>query len=52
MIRQVEGLAKALGLDFIHEKIELNSFWKMIPPKTRQLKGLFLKMIFYKNLML
>ena len=26
MISQVEGLAKALELDFIHEKIELNNF--------------------------
>jgi len=33
MISQVEGLAKALDLDFIHEKIELNNFWEMIPPK-------------------
>ena len=33
MISQVEGLAKALNLEFIHEKIELNNFWKMIPPK-------------------
>ncbi|MDA9585230.1 nucleoside-diphosphate sugar epimerase [Candidatus Pelagibacter giovannonii] len=33
MISQVEGLAKALDLDFIHEKIELNHFWKLIPPK-------------------
>ncbi len=33
MISQVEGLAKALDLDFIHEKIELNDFWKLIPPK-------------------
>ena len=33
MISQVEGLAKALDLDFIHEKIELNNFWKLIPPK-------------------
>ena len=33
MISQVEGLAKALDLDYFHEKIELNSFWKMIPPK-------------------
>ena len=33
MISQVEGLAKALNLDYFHEKIELNSFWKMIPPK-------------------
>ena len=33
MISQVEGLAKALNLEFIHEKIELNNFWKLIPPK-------------------
>ena len=32
MVSQVEGLAKALDLNFIHEKIELNNFWKMIPP--------------------
>ena len=33
MISQVEGLAKALDIEFIHEKIELNNFWKLIPPK-------------------
>ena len=33
MISQAEGLAKALDLDYFHEKIELNNFWKMIPPK-------------------
>ena len=33
MISQVEGLAKALDLEFIHEKIELNNFWKLFPPK-------------------
>jgi len=32
MISQVEGLAKALDIEFIHEKIELNDFWKLIPP--------------------
>ena len=32
MISQVEGLAKALDLDFFHEKVELNSFWNFIPP--------------------
>ena len=32
MISQVEGLAKELDLDYFHEKIELNSFWKFIPP--------------------
>ena len=33
MISQVEGLAKALDIEFTHEKVELNSFWKLIPPK-------------------
>ena len=33
MISQVEGLARALDIDFTHHKVELNSFWKLIPPK-------------------
>jgi len=33
MISQVEGLANALDIDFTHHKVELNSFWKLIPPK-------------------
>ena len=33
MISQVEGLAKALDIDFTHHKVELNHFWKLIPPK-------------------
>ena len=33
MISQVEGLAKALDLDFTHHTVELKSFWKAIPPK-------------------
>ena len=33
MISQVEGLAKALDIDFSHQTVELNNFWKMIPPK-------------------
>ncbi len=32
MISQVEGLAKALDLDYFHEKIELVGFWNLIPP--------------------
>ncbi len=32
MISQVEGLAKAMDLDYFHEKVELNSFWNLIPP--------------------
>ncbi len=32
MISQVEGLAKALDLDYFHEKIELNNPWNLVPP--------------------
>ena len=43
MISQVEGLANALDLDFIHEKIELNNFWKLIPPKITPVKSFVFK---------
>ena len=33
MISQVEGLAKALNIDFTHHTVELNNFWKIFPPK-------------------
>jgi len=45
MISQVEGLAKALDLDFIHEKIELNNFWELIPPKITPIQ----KFVFKNN---
>ena len=38
MISQVEGLAKALDLEYFHEKIELNNFWKLIPPFLTPIK--------------
>ena len=43
MISQVEGLAKALDLEFIHEKIELNNFWKLFPPKLTPVKNFVFK---------
>jgi mitochondrial fission protein ELM1 len=43
MISQVEGLAKALDLDFIHEKIEINNFWKLFPPKLTPVKDFVFK---------
>jgi mitochondrial fission protein ELM1 len=43
MISQVEGLAKALDLEFIHEKIELNGFWKFIPPKITPVQSFVFK---------
>ena len=33
MVSQVEGLARALDLSYKHQKIELKSFWNLIPPK-------------------
>ena len=33
MISQVEGLAKALNLDYKHQRIELKTLWNYIPPK-------------------
>ena len=38
MISQVEGLAKSLDIDYFHEKIEINNFWKFIPPKFTPVK--------------
>ena len=46
MISQAEGLARALDLEFIHEKIELNNFWKMIPPSLTPVK----KFVFKNNI--
>ena len=49
MISQVEGLAKALELEFIHEKIELNNFWKLIPPKFTPVQNFVFKNKLNKN---
>ena len=49
MISQVEGLAKALDLDFIHEKIELDSLWKFVPPKLTPIKSFVFKNNIEKN---
>jgi uncharacterized protein len=43
MISQAEGLAIALNLDFIHEKIELNNFWKLFPPKLTPVQDFVFK---------
>jgi len=49
MISQVEGLAKALDLEYIHEKIELNNFWKLIPPKLTPIQNYVFKNDIKKN---
>ncbi len=43
MLSQVEGLAKALDLEFTHQKVELNSFWKMIPPSFTPISNIVFK---------
>ena len=49
MISQVEGLAKGLEIDFIHEKIELNNFWKLFPPKFTPINSFVFKNKIEKN---
>ena len=43
MISQVEGLSKALDIEFTHHKVELNSFWELIPPKFTPISKLAFK---------
>ena len=45
MISQVEGLAKALGIDYIHQKVELNLFAKLLHPKITPVSNLFFRQI-------
>ena len=49
MISQVEGLAKALDIDFTHHTVELNNFWKMVPPKISPISQSVYKKIDYEN---
>ena len=43
MISQVEGLAKALDMDYFHEKVELNSPWNLVPPSLTPKKKFIFK---------
>ena len=43
MISQVEGLAKALDLDYFHEKVELKSPWNLVPPSLTPKKKFIFK---------
>ena len=43
MISQVEGLAKSLDLEFIHEKIELKNIWGFLPTKITPIKKFVFK---------
>ena len=45
MISQVEGLAKALDIEFTHHRVELNNFWKMIPPSLTPISNFVFKQI-------
>tara|TARA_B100000003_G_scaffold101225_1_gene90728 strand:+ start:219 stop:1157 length:939 start_codon:yes stop_codon:yes gene_type:complete len=43
MVSQVEGLAKALDLDYFHEKVELNKPWNFLPPSITPKKKFIFK---------
>ena len=45
MLSQVEGLAKALDIDFTHHTVELNNFWKIIPPKLTPISQIVYKKV-------
>ena len=49
MISQVEGLAKALDIDFTHHKVELNHIWKFIPPNLSPVSQNVFKKINHDN---
>ena len=49
MISQVEGLAKALNLNFTHHTVEINKFWKMFPPKFTPISQSVFKKIDVKD---
>ena len=49
MISQAEGLAKALDIDFTHHTVELNNFWKMVPPKVTPISQSVYKKIDHEN---
>jgi len=50
MISQAEGLAKALDIEFTHQKVELNSFWKLIPPSLTPISNFVFKKIDVPNI--
>ena len=49
MISQVEGLAKALNLDYKHQTIKLKRFWNYIPPKFTPISENILSEFFFCN---
>ena len=43
MISQVEGMAKALGVEYSHKIVRLSFPWNLIPPKFSPISGIVLK---------
>jgi uncharacterized protein len=43
MISQAEGMAKALGVKYIHKIVKLSFPWNLIPPKFSPISGIVLK---------
>jgi len=49
MISQVEGMAKALNSEYMHETVRLNFPWNLIPPKLTPVSNAILKNKIYLN---
>ena len=43
MISQVEGMAKALNIEYIHKTVRLNFPWNLVPPKLTPISQIVLK---------
>ena len=43
MISQVEGMAKALNIEYIHKTVRLNFPWNLVPPKLTPASQIVLK---------
>ena len=52
MISQVEGLAKALKVEFHHKIVRLNWLWNYIPPKFTPKSEIILKVNFPSDIKL
>ena len=49
MVSQVEGLARAIGLNYKHQTIKLKPFWNLIPPQLSPISENLVKEKFVCN---
>jgi len=49
MISQVEGMAKALGAEYVHKTVTLNFPWNLVPPRFSPISDMVLKEKIHSN---